>query len=189
VAGDRRGDGCEDVNRDIQNNSVSRQKVETPAEVQIRLARPEEASTVSNVLYESFVEYRAFYTEKAFAATTPDARQVLARMREGPIWLAFWDADLAVLGTVAAVLHGESLYVRGMAVVPAARRLRVGLRLLEQVEHWASAKGCRRMFLTTTPFLDAAIRLYERFGFRRTNDGDLFGTPLFTMEKNILQQE
>ncbi len=42
------------------------------------------------------------------------------------------------------------------------------------------------MFLSTTPFLHSAIRLYERFGYRRTDDGmnDLFGTPLFTMEKS-----
>jgi ribosomal protein S18 acetylase RimI-like enzyme len=43
------------------------------------------------------------------------------------------------------------------------------------------------MLLSTAPFLDRAIRLYERFGFRRTNEGphDLFGTPLFSMEKVI----
>ena len=37
----------------------------------------------------------------------------------------------------------------------------------------------------TTPFLSSAIRLYEGFGFRRTNDGpqELLGTPLFTMKK------
>jgi ribosomal protein S18 acetylase RimI-like enzyme len=41
------------------------------------------------------------------------------------------------------------------------------------------------MFLSTTPFLIGAISLYERAGFRRTGEGphDLFGTPLFSMEK------
>jgi len=35
--------------------------------------------------------------------------------------------------------------------------------------------------------LSRAIRVYESFGFRRTEDGpqDLFGTPLFTMEKAL----
>ena len=43
------------------------------------------------------------------------------------------------------------------------------------------------MFLSTTPFLESAIRLYEKFGFQRTSDGplDLFGTPLFTMQKSL----
>jgi hypothetical protein len=41
--------------------------------------------------------------------------------------------------------------------------------------------------LSTTPFLDAAIALYERCGFRRTAGGplELAGTPLFTMEKRL----
>src|SRR5579862_2959357 len=106
-------------------------------------------------------------------------------MTEGPVWLAFREAK--VLGTVAAVIKGRSAYMRGMAVLPAARGLRVGVRLVEQVEEWAAGEGCSRVFLSTTPFLAAAIRLYERLGFRRTEDGehDLFGTPLFTMEKNL----
>ena len=43
------------------------------------------------------------------------------------------------------------------------------------------------MYLTTTPFLNDAIRLYQRWGFTRVPDGDedLFGTPLFTMAKNL----
>jgi hypothetical protein len=38
-----------------------------------------------------------------------------------------------------------------------------------------------------TPFLAGAIRLYERFGFKRTPGGpnDLFGTPLFSMAKAL----
>ena len=93
-----------------------------------------------------------------------------------------------VLGTVAAMIKGRAGYMRGMAVLPAARGLRVGVCLVEQVEDWAAGEGCSRVFLSTTPFLGAAIRLYERLGFRRTEDRahDLFGTPLFTMEKNLL---
>ena len=74
-----------------------------------------------------------------------------------------------------------------MAVLPAARGQRVGELLLKQVEDFAIAHGCRRLFLSTTPFLSRAIRLYERFGFRRTEEGpgDLFGTPLYTMEKML----
>ena len=66
-----------------------------------------------------------------------------------------------------------------------ARGERIGALLLTHVEEFARTEGCSRLFLSTTPFLDRAIRLYERFGFRRTLEGphELFGTPLFTMEK------
>jgi GNAT superfamily N-acetyltransferase len=185
LVGDRRRDGCKNVNRRTKRNPPTTQREEAPAEVQIRLARPDDATLVATVLHKSFVEFEPLYTRQGFAATTPDEAQVLARMREGPVWLAFRNAE--VLGTVATVLKGESAYIRGMAVLPAARRLRVGARLLEHVECWARHQGCQRLFLTTTPFLDAAIRLYEKVGFRPKDEGthDLFGTPLFTMEKDL----
>ena len=160
--------------------------MQSKSEIQIRAAGPPDAVGIANVLFESFVEYRALYTREGFSATTLDKERVLARMGEGPIWVAFREAT--VVGTVAAVVKGERIYMRGMAVSPIARGLKIGARLLDQVEQWASDEGCQRVFLSTTPFLSAAIRLYERFGFRRTDEGphDLFGTPLLTMEKDVL---
>jgi putative acetyltransferase len=153
--------------------------------LRIRRAASDDAPVVANILHASFVEYESFYTPPGFAATTPNAQQVLARMREGPVWVALRHID--VIGTVAAVVKDGSLYIRGMAVRPEARRLKAGALLLEHAERFAIEQGCTRLFLSTTPFLDAAIRLYEKSGFRRVEDGghDLLGTPLFMMEKCI----
>jgi GNAT superfamily N-acetyltransferase len=153
--------------------------------LEIRLAGAGDAEAISAVLYESFVEYKALYTDGGFAATALGVEQVLVRVREGPVWVGLRDG--AVLGTVAAVASGEEAYVRGMAVLPAARGSGAGSALLRAVESWAFEQGCRRLFLSTTPFLGSAIRLYEGFGFRRMAEEprDLFGTPLFTMEKMV----
>jgi len=158
-----------------------------PLEIEIRLAHLQDAPAIAKVLYESFVEYEALYTPEGFASTTQNADQIRTRMREGPVWIAC--RDDRVLGTVAAMMKGNSLYMRGMAVLPGARGVRVAARLLEQVEQWALEQACPRIFLSTTPFLSAAIHLYERHGFRRTNElpHDLFGTPLVTMEKCLPQ--
>ncbi len=93
--------------------------------------------------------------------------------------------DQTIVGTVSVVPKGQSLYIRGMAVIPSARGQKLGELLLSHVESFALASGFKRLFLSTTPFLSGAIRLYERFGFQRIADGpqELFGTPLFTMEK------
>jgi ribosomal protein S18 acetylase RimI-like enzyme len=58
---------------------------------------------------------------------------------------------------------------------------------MENAQRFATAQKCKRMFLSTTPFLGSAIALYERLGFTRINDGphDLYGTPLLTMEKGL----
>ena len=154
-------------------------------EIQIRAAGREDAEAVARVLYESFIEFRAVYTDGGFAATTPGAEQVRVRMSEGPVWLAFRGAT--AVGTVAAVVKGTRLYLRGMAVLPSARGLGIAARLLDLVEQEARRRRCESVFLSTTPFLSGAIRLYEESGFRRTEEGphELGGTPLLTMEKNI----
>jgi N-acetylglutamate synthase-like GNAT family acetyltransferase len=106
-------------------------------------------------------------------------------MQEGPVWVAL--VNDAVVGTVSAVPKGESLYVRGMAIVPVARGRRIGESLLMRVEIFAYEHGFKRLFLSTTPFLGRAIQLYERYGFRRSVEGpdNIFGTPLFSMEKIV----
>jgi GNAT superfamily N-acetyltransferase len=153
--------------------------------LKIRRAISEDSAAISKLLYECFAEFAPLYTPQGFAATTPAAEQVMTRMNEGPLWIAVLGDD--VVGSVGAVAKGRSLYIRGMGVLPSARGSGVGAQLLAQVERWAAECGSTRLFLSTTPFLHAAIRLYERYGFRRTCDGDhdLFGTPLLTMEKLI----
>ena len=106
-------------------------------------------------------------------------------MIEGPVWIALQGG--AIVGTVSVVPQGEELYVRGMAVLPASRGLQLGELLLKEVESFALAHDYTRLKLSTTPFLLRAIRLYERRGFRRISEGPhhLFGTPLFTMVKDL----
>jgi putative acetyltransferase len=153
--------------------------------VRIREAVSEDAPSIASVLRESFMEYKALYTQEGFDATTPLSEQVRSRMQEGPVWVAL--VNDAVVGTVSAVPKGESLYLRGMAIVPVARGRRIGESLLMRVEIFAYERGFKRLFLSTTPFLGRAIQLYERYGFRRSVEGpdNIFGTPLFSMEKIV----
>lgn len=157
----------------------------TATQVQIRSATAEDASAVAFVLKQAFAEYEPLYTKLGYAATTPERAAILTRMQEGPLWVALHEGH--VVGTAAVVRQKAGLYIRGMAVLPAARGLSVGRLLLEQIEACATEYGCERLFLSTTPFLDRAIRLYKSFGFRAISDGphELFGTPLFTMEKRL----
>jgi ribosomal protein S18 acetylase RimI-like enzyme len=151
--------------------------------LEIRLAAIEDAPSISGVLLLSFTEYKSEYTSGGFAATTPTVEQVKHRLTEGPVWVALLEE--IVVATVSAVARGESLYVRGMAALPSARGCRIGELLMDSVQKFATAQECKRLFLSTTPFLSRAIALYERLGFVRTAEGphDLYGTPLFTMEK------
>jgi ribosomal protein S18 acetylase RimI-like enzyme len=155
----------------------------TEPDTQIRRAKTEEASQIASVLHRSFAEYESSYTPEAFAVTISTPDKIVERMKEGPVWVALQNE--MVVGTVSTLAKTEALYIRGMAVDPAARGGGIGRGLLKHVEEYAIREGFKRMFLSTTPFLSSAIRLYERHGFQRNDEGpyDLSGTPLFTMVK------
>jgi putative acetyltransferase len=169
--------------RDHKAVETEMNQIEDPTT--IRLATINEASVIALVLREAFAEYEPLYTAGAFAATTPTGEQIEKRWNEGPVWVASHAEQ--VVGTVAAAPRDAALYIRSMALRPLPRGNGLGQMLLEQVESFAQRHSFRRMFLSTTPFLYRAIRLYERFGFVRIADGPhaLHGTPLFIMEKAI----
>jgi GNAT superfamily N-acetyltransferase len=154
----------------------------------IRRATSEDATAVAHVLRAAFSEFEPLYTAQGFAATTPGRDSVIERMQEGPTWVAVLDGLIA--GTASAVCQQEQgVYVRGMAVLPEVRGQGIAQSLLLEIESFARQMGCGRLFLSTTPFLYAAIRLYQRCGYAHTagSNGDLFGTPLLTMAKNLSQ--
>jgi GNAT superfamily N-acetyltransferase len=151
--------------------------------VRLRLADPADAEAVADTLREAFAGFEPLYTPAAFRATTPTAAELRARWHEGPVWVA--ENAGGVVGTVSAVLRSGELYVRSMAVKPAAQGRGAGGALLQEVERFGVVHGAGRMALSTTPFLAAAIRLYERCGFQRAGNSDLFGTPLLLMVKEI----
>ncbi len=150
----------------------------------IRLAELRDAEAISATLRAAFAEFEPLYTPAAFSATTPTADRIVERFAEGPIWVAQL-AD-TIVGTVAAVPRGTELYIRSMAVHPEARVSGIGARLLNTVQAFGAAHRYHRLLLDTTPFLLAAVQLYERHGFRYTGEEpDLFGTRLLTMAKDL----
>jgi ribosomal protein S18 acetylase RimI-like enzyme len=135
------------------------------------------------VLRQAFAEFESQYTEAAFEATLPVAGEIRGRLDEGPAWVALCGDQ--IVGTVAAVVKVGGTYIRSMAIAPDVRGQGLATRLLDHVERFAREQHAPCLFLSTTPFLTDAIRLYERHGFQRTADGPhaLLGTPLFTMKK------
>jgi GNAT superfamily N-acetyltransferase len=155
-------------------------------DVNIRLAKPSEADAVAEVLSAAFAEFEDNYTAEALAYVTPKADEVRGRFAEGPIWIAAMGDEL--VGTVSVVPEPEWLYIRSMAVLPAAQGRGVGGRLLAAVENYADEIGMETLFLYTTPFSNDAIRLYEKNGFikgRETTADEWCGTPGLEMWKYL----
>jgi GNAT superfamily N-acetyltransferase len=145
----------------------------------------DDCGAVAGILAQAFEPYRSQYTPAAFEATTLSANRVGTRFEEGPVWLAFLTG--VPVGTLSAMYRSGSLYLRSLAVIPTAQRNGVAGALIAEAERFARSAAIEHMWLTTTPFLTGAIRLYKRAGFRLSPDSiePLFGTTLLKLEKNI----
>ena len=153
--------------------------------IHIREAGPHDTEEVSRVLRLAFAKYEPLYTAQGFAATTPNSEEVSTRLREGPIWVAIHHET--IVGTAGAVCKSSQCYVRGVAVLPEWRACGIASLLMATIECFAVVNKAGSLFLTTTPFLDDAIRLYSRLGFVLGNEHpqDLYGTPLLGMRKYL----
>jgi putative acetyltransferase len=151
--------------------------------ITIRWATPDDSAAIASILSAAFIEYKPLYTDKGYSATTPTAQEIQTRFENGLTLVAVSSAE--IVGTVSMLLEDNAIYIRSMAIIPKARGQRLGERLLRQLEDFAVENGYKRLRLSTTPFLDRAIRLYEQFGFNRVGIDDLYGTPLITMEKTL----
>lgn len=153
--------------------------------ITIRYAIPADAGSISRVLLNSFLEFKKNYSDEAFKATTVAEEEVLLRMREGCVWVALKNED--VIGTVAVIKKGEDLYIRGMSVLPGARGLKAGWKLLKAVEKYAIENSVKGLLLSTTPYLASAIHLYKKFGFEQVGEMDdsFYGTLIFQMRKYL----
>ena len=148
----------------------------------MRRAMPSDVGAVSTLLKRAFQEFEPLYTPEAFIATVQPASGILKRLEEGPLWVA--ENKHSIVGTVAAVWAADSVMVRGMAVAPKARGLRIGKALLQVAEDFAHEQGFDRMSLYTTAFLLRAIRLYQSSGFEFTGEtASPHGTELLRMVK------
>lgn len=96
----------------------------------------------------------------------------------GRLYLAYCDQTLA--GCIALrQLDEHRCEMKRLYVRPAFRKQHIGSILVSKVIADAKAIGYRYLLLDTFPFLDVAIRMYEKLGFRyipRYNDSPMDAT-------------
>jgi GNAT superfamily N-acetyltransferase len=151
----------------------------------LRRAIAADADAISALLRASFAEFESFYTPAAFVATVLPVSGVLARLSEGPVWVAETSAN-QIVGTAGAIASLSVVTIRGMAVAPSARGLGISRRLIEEAERFAHEQGAHTLDLYTTAFLAAAIRLYQSAGFAFTEESiSPNGTELLRMMRTL----
>ena len=102
-----------------------------------------------------------------------DERRYLKALRRYPHAAVFVaerdDGTLVGRLSVSRDTHPASTHVAdlGLMVASEARRQGVGRALLSSAVEWARGAGVRKLELHVFPWNDAAISLYEAFGFER----------------------
>lgn len=150
--------------------------------MEIRAARdPAEEQAAGEVTATAYAEFGPFFDAdewREYAATLP---VTAPRVTQGELLVAV-DEEGTVVGTVTLYLSPQptsghwratDAVIRFLAVAPERRGEGVGAALLQESLERASAAGCRRLALQTTPPMVTAIRMYERSGFRRDPAGDM----------------
>ncbi|WP_127530650.1 GNAT family N-acetyltransferase [Paenibacillus kobensis] len=104
----------------------------------------------------------------------PSQKELRARLDMGATYVASYSTTNYPYGFVHAIAQGEVLYVDLLAVHPTCRKRGVGANLMERAEQYGMASGCREALLFVDESNDAAVRFYEKLGYRVTGFADKF---------------
>ncbi|MBB6731661.1 GNAT family N-acetyltransferase [Cohnella zeiphila] len=167
------------------------------AEVTIRDAEDTDRERIREVLLAAYEQYsrelpeerwREYRDNIARSVDTSGATGWLVAEREGRI------VGSATLFSSSIVAYGhdmeiESPIIRLLAVSPEARGQGVATALLREAARRAKEAGAETLHLHTSDMMASAVRLYERLGFVRATDKDIWNGSVLVKSYKLLVQE
>lgn len=141
----------------------------SPAEVAIRPIRAQDDAAMASVIRTVMPEFGA--TGCGFAISDPEVDWMSRAYAEPRHAYFVVERDGVVLGgggiAPLAGGDGDTCELRKMYFLADARGIGAGTAMMARCLDAARAAGFRRCYLETLSGMDAAMRLYERSGFRR----------------------
>jgi RimJ/RimL family protein N-acetyltransferase len=138
----------------------------------IRRARPGDASALVELAEAVGAEPEGWLvTDGAWRSVGEERRYLrsIARYPHAAVFVAETDERVVARLSLARDQHPASAHVADLGLMVAAshRRRGIGSALLEAAVGWAREAGVRKLELHVFPHNEAALALYEGFGFRR----------------------
>ena len=141
-------------------------------EFRVRRAAPSDADAISRLAREVAAEPEGWLLTLGTWRSSSEERRAIRLLRRHP------DAALFVAETSEGIVgrlsvtrdnHPSSQHIAdlGLMVARDYRRRGAGRALLEAAVEWARASGVSKVELHVFPHNEAAIKLYESFGFER----------------------
>jgi RimJ/RimL family protein N-acetyltransferase len=140
--------------------------------IEIRHARPEDAATLVQLGATVGREEGGWLLNTNGWRSVGEERRYLRALKRYPhaaVFVALAEGQLVGRLSLARDNHPSSHHVADLGLMIAAshRRRGIGRALLEQATAWARDAGVRKLELHVFPWNEAAIALYESFGFVR----------------------
>jgi GNAT superfamily N-acetyltransferase len=155
---------------------------------QVRDATTDDLDAARAVAAAANAEFATVMGERLFAGYLANVLDVEGRLRDAHLLVA--ERDGSIVGTITLYpdIHAEGMPVRlpdgtagirATAVAPEARGHGVGRTLVEAAIGRARDVGANAVALHTAVFMQDAMRLYERCGFRRLPEHDYRANEFF----------
>jgi ribosomal protein S18 acetylase RimI-like enzyme len=130
--------------------------------IRVRLATPEDAGLMHQVMQRSFAEYLGVLRvpSSAHAETVADVRRALVAGGGALAW-----HDDACVGSARFALEPDVLYVGRVAVLPEFRRRGIASRLMHFIEGHAPSLGRDAVSLKARAALPSNVELYRSLGY------------------------
>jgi RimJ/RimL family protein N-acetyltransferase len=137
----------------------------------VRRAEPGDAAALVELGHAVGSEPEGWLIATAWRDVGEERRYLRAvrRFQHAAVFVVETPAGIAGRLSIARDEHPASRHVAdvGLMVAAAHRRRGMGWALLDAAVGWAQETGVRKLELHVFPHNEAAIGLYERFGFRR----------------------
>lgn len=144
----------------------------------IREATEDDSEAISALFFEGdALHHQALpdiFPEASSSARTREYVRHLITADDAALLLAESDSrvvglvEITIQGVPPSPLHTPRRYARVLSLVVAERfrKRGVGTALMERTHRWALGKGVNQIELNVFEFNEAAIRLYEKLGYR-----------------------
>jgi ribosomal protein S18 acetylase RimI-like enzyme len=171
--------------RDMYDRVCARLGIKPERKLEIVDYRPAYKKHFRALNLDWLAEY--FTVEKADEVLLADPNGRIIR-KGGAVLFALLNGE--VVGTAALLKLGDRLFeLTKMAVKREQRGMGIGMALAEAVIERARSLGAREIVLRTSEELTAAMSLYDKLGFRRTDmeipDGVHFGRKHLVMKLEL----
>jgi RimJ/RimL family protein N-acetyltransferase len=140
--------------------------------IRVRPAGPSDASALVALAEEVGSEDGRWILATETWRSVSDERRYLRTVQRHPdaaVFVADDDGRIVARLSLSRDPHPASRHVAdlGLMVAERSRRQGIGRMLLDQAVEWGSVAGIRKLELHVFPWNEAALALYESFGFER----------------------